>query len=50
MPPTLIASIYGMNFGFMPELDWPWGYPLAITIMTFSALLTHRYFKRRNWL
>jgi len=50
MPPTLIASIYGMNFGFMPELNWPWGYPLAITIMTFSALLTHRYFKRRNWL
>ena len=33
MPPTLVASIYGMNFRFMPELDWPFGYPLALAAM-----------------
>src|SRR5690606_13294971 len=38
LPPTLIASIYGMNFHFMPELDWPWGYPMAIAMMIGSAI------------
>ena len=50
MPPTLVASIYGMNFHFMPELDWPFGYPMAIGLMIVSALLPLLYFKRRGWL
>jgi magnesium transporter len=50
LPPTLIASIYGMNFEFMPELKWPWGYPLAIAIMLVSALLPYLFFRRRGWL
>ena len=49
-PPTLIATIYGMNFRFMPELDWPIGYPLSIILMVLSALLPYIYFKRRGWL
>src|SRR5918995_1877719 len=44
LPPTLIASIYGMNFEFMPELDWPFGYPLALFIILVSALLPYGYF------
>src|SRR5262245_61241166 len=50
LPPTLIASIYGMNFHFMPELDKPWGYPLALVLMVISALLPYVYFRRRGWL
>jgi len=50
LPPTLVASIYGMNFDLMPELKWAWGYPLAITIMIASAVLPFAYFKRRGWL
>lgn len=50
MPPTLIASIYGMNFRLMPELDWPYGYPLAIGLMIASSLVTLLYFKKKNWL
>lgn len=50
LPPTLIASIYGMNFSFMPELDWRFGYPLAGVLMLASALLPFWYFKRRGWL
>jgi magnesium transporter len=50
LPPTLIASIYGMNFHFMPELDWPFGYPLALAIMLVSALLPYYFFRRRGWL
>ena len=50
MPPTLIASIYGMNFKFMPELDWHLGYPLAILVMIVSAILPVFYFKRKGWL
>jgi len=50
LPPTLIASIYGMNFHFMPELDWPFGYPLALAIMLVSALLPYFFFRRRGWL
>ena len=50
LPPTLIASIYGMNFHFMPELDWPVGYPLALLLMVLSAVLPYWYFKRRGWL
>jgi magnesium transporter len=50
MPPTLIASIYGMNFRFMPELDWMVGYPLALVAMVGAAILPYWYFKRRGWL
>jgi magnesium transporter len=50
LPPTLVASVYGMNFHFMPELDWPFGYPLALLLMLISAILPYRLFKRWGWL
>jgi magnesium transporter len=50
LPPTLIASLYGMNFKFMPELDWSLGYPYALALMTASALFPMWYFRRRGWL
>ncbi len=50
LPPTLIASIYGMNFKIMPELDWLIGYPLAILMMIGSAIAPFWYFRRRGWL
>jgi magnesium transporter len=50
MPPTLIASIYGMNFTFMPELKWLAGYPFAITLMVLSSMGFLWYFKRKKWL
>ena len=50
LPPTLIASIYGMNFVHMPELRWQYGYPLAVIAMVLSAVLPAWYFKLRGWL
>jgi magnesium transporter len=50
LPPTLIASIYGMNFRAMPELDWSAGYPFALGLMVASALVPMWYFRRRGWL
>ncbi len=50
MPPTLIASLYGMNFHFMPELDEIWGYPFALLLMFFSSVSTLWFFKRKKWL
>ena len=50
MPPTLIASIYGMNFEFMPEMDWIAGYPVALGLMIASSLLFLWYFRRKKWL
>ena len=50
LPPTLIASIYGMNFHHMFELDKIWGYPLALLAMVFSALVPYVYFRRKGWL
>jgi magnesium transporter len=50
LPPTLIASIYGMNFHRMPELAWWFGYPMSIVLMVASAVLPYVYFKRRGWL
>ncbi|HET6390019.1 magnesium transporter CorA family protein [Hyphomicrobium sp.] len=50
MPPTLVASIYGMNFRHMPELDWPYGYPMAIIMMFVAALVPYLYFKKKGWL
>ncbi|MBK6570492.1 magnesium/cobalt transporter CorA [Candidatus Aalborgicola defluviihabitans] len=50
LPPTLIASIYGMNFKAMPELDWSLGYPYALAVMIASALVPMWYFRKRGWL
>jgi magnesium transporter len=50
LPPTLVASIYGMNFRLMPELDLPFGYPMALGIMVASAILPYLFFKRKGWL
>lgn len=50
LPPTLVASVYGMNFTLMPELRWHLGYPLALILMFLSAVLPFSYFKHRGWL
>jgi len=50
LPPTLIASLYGMNFEFMPELKQVWGYPYALALMIASAVVPMWYFRRRGWL
>lgn len=50
MPPTLIASIYGMNFTFMPELDKKWGYPISLLLMVLSSLIILYYFKKKKYL
>lgn len=50
MPPTLIASIYGMNYKHMPELEWPLGYAFALIIIFFSAAITLYIFKKRKWI
>jgi magnesium transporter len=49
-PPTLIGTIYGMNFEHMPELQWVWSYPLSLGVMIASALIPYLYFKRKGWL
>ncbi|MHB1124925.1 magnesium/cobalt transporter CorA [Ramlibacter sp. RBP-2] len=50
LPPTLVASLYGMNFRHMPELDQAWGYPFALVLMVASALVPMWYFRKRGWL
>lgn len=50
LPPTLIASIYGMNFRTLPELDWPFGYLYSLVLMVISAVVPYLWFKRRGWL
>lgn len=50
LPPTLVASIYGMNFDIMPELSWPWGYPAALGVILLSALVPYLVFRRKGWL
>jgi magnesium transporter len=50
LPPTLIASLYGMNFQYMPELSQTWGYPYALALMAASAVVPMWYFRRRGWL
>ena len=50
LPPTLIASVYGMNFKAMPELDWSYGYPFAICLMVASVAAPFIYFRRKGWL
>jgi magnesium transporter len=48
--PTLVGTIYGMNFHFMPELSWPWGYPMALGLMLVTSLTLYAVFKRKDWL
>ena len=50
LPPTLIASIYGMNFAHLPELQWKLGYPFSLTLMAISVVLPFWYFNRKGWL
>ena len=50
LPPTLVGTVYGMNFDHMPELDWRLGYPLALVMMLISAVLPYLWFKRKGWL
>ena len=50
LPPTLVASIYGMNFHYLPELSWSYGYPLSLGLMVVSAILPYLYFKWRGWM
>jgi magnesium transporter len=49
MVPTLIAGVYGMNFDFMPELNWPWGYPFALGLMAASIIGLGIFFRSRDW-
>lgn len=50
IPLTFIAGVYGMNFSFMPELSWPWGYPAVLGVMALSVAGMLRYFRKRKWL
>jgi magnesium transporter len=50
LPPTLVASMYGMNFQIMPELNWEWGYPMAVIMMVLSGIAPYWYFKQKGWL
>ncbi|QIQ21226.1 magnesium/cobalt transporter CorA [Zophobihabitans entericus] len=50
LPPTVVASAYGMNFDFMPETHWKYGYPFAIALMLMAALAPYIYFKIKKWL
>ena len=50
LPPTLVAGVYGMNFAHMPELEWIWGYPMAMSIMLAAAILPYAIFRWRGWL
>ena len=50
LPPTLIAGVFGMNFHYMPELNWHYGYPLSLALMLVSAVGPYLYFKKRGWI
>ena len=50
MPPTLVGTIYGMNFKQMPELGWEYGYPMAMMLMLASGVLPYLYFRKKGWL
>ena len=50
LPPTVIASLYGMNFSHMPEYSWRYGYPFAVLLMVLSSLVTLYFFRRKGWL
>jgi magnesium transporter len=48
--PTLIGTVYGMNFDHMPELHWEFGYPFALSLMALGCVLLYVLFKRRGWI
>ena len=50
LPPTLIASVYGMNFAHIPELQWRWGYPFSLGLMLVSAIVPYLVFRYKRWL
>jgi len=50
LPPTLVGTVYGMNFEHMPELKWLFGYPMSLGLMVVSAILPYLWFKRKGWL
>lgn len=50
LPPTLVSSLYGMNFHHMPELEWAMGYPLALMLMGLCAVIPYLYFRKKGWL
>jgi magnesium transporter len=50
LPPTLIAGVFGMNFHYMPELDWHYGYPVSLAVMLASAIGPYLFFKWRGWI
>jgi magnesium transporter len=50
LPPTLVGTVYGMNFEHMPELSWAFGYPIALLLMVASAVIPYYWFKHRGWL
>jgi magnesium transporter len=50
LPPTLVATIYGMNFKGMPELEWSFGYPWALSLIVITALVPFLWFRRKGWL
>lgn len=50
MPPTLVSSMYGMNFKYMPELEWMYGYPAAIGLMLMCAFIPYLYFRKKGWM
>lgn len=50
LPPTVVGTIYGMNFELMPELTWVFGYPFALAMMVLSATLPYYWFRRKGWL
>jgi magnesium transporter len=50
LPPTLVATVYGMNFKGMPELEWQYGYPMALTLMLIAAIVPYYVFKWKKWL
>ena len=50
MPPTLVASVYGMNFKYMPELEWQYGYPMALLAMAMAAIGPLLFFRWKKWL
>jgi magnesium transporter len=50
IPLTFVAGIYGMNFKYMPELEWRWGYALVLLVMSAIAVVMLLYFRRKKWL
>ncbi len=50
LPPTVVASIYGMNFHYMPELEWHYGFPMAVVLMVLSAFIPYQFFKWKKWM